>query len=395
MNVTAHRHGDTQRKRGSTMSCRRFPYSIDSTGSSRLRRAGRTLIEMTAVVVILGILAAAATPVVIRRIDQAARTREINDLGAISNALTLQILRSNAVSSAATWATDAAQWMQFPVSAISTNARGYGRVLFIDTNGWLGKVSLPYAQSVRGTTNAPSQARMMIVSCISGTNGVSQSSGALAANLFNDIWNTPQGYKPSTWTNWKGNLDDLFVQRINLQPLFHRLVLFNQSSSTNWTYGINSTTNTVATNEVSSYFLDGSILGLYLTNGTLQASEIINRDMSRLYQIAGQTNAWSDQPGPGPGASSSGTGLDNLAYAFATSASPPTAKRGDNTFGAADMLLAYMVAYTSWADMSPCFSYEGNGQNNVSKVPEANILVNVVQCFGGGGSGISSCQIVP
>ena len=351
---------------------------------------------MIGVLAILAILAVAATPVVIRRIDQAAWTREVNDLAAISNALALQAVRSNRISSASTWTNDAGSWLGLSANAIAQNPRRYSRVLFIDTNGWFGQVALPYNQTVGGTTNAPTQARMMIVSCLSGTNGVSQTSGALAASFFNDIWNTAQGSRPSTWTNWKGNVNDLFVQRINFQPLFHRLILFNQSSSTNWLYGINGSTNTVTTNEFNSWFVDGSTLGLYYTNGTLQATELINRDLSRLYQTIGQTNSWSDQPGPGPGSVSVSTSMDNLAYAFATSSSPPTSKRGDNTYGAADMLLAYMVAYTSWASMSPCFSAEGqNGANNYSKIPEAVLINDVVNCFGGGGNGVTSCQIVP
>src|SRR5256885_14475239 len=87
--------------------------------------AGRSLIEMIAVMAILVILAAAATPVVIRRIDQAARTREINDLDAIGKALTFQILRSNTIPGATTWATNAASWMGLPVSAINQNPRRY------------------------------------------------------------------------------------------------------------------------------------------------------------------------------------------------------------------------------------------------------------------------------
>src|ERR1051326_3153564 len=242
---------------------------------------------MIGVVPILATLAIAATPIVIRRIDQAARTREINDLGAISNALTLQIVRSNRISSASTWTNDAANWLGLSPGAISQNPRRYNRVLFIDTGGWLGQVALPYSQTVWGTTNPPTQARMMIVSCLSGTNGVSQTSGALATNLFNDIWNTAQGVKPSTWTNWRGNVQDLFIQRLNLQRLFHQVLLFNQTSATNWIYGINGATNSLSTNEFASWFVDGSELGLYSSVANLQATELINRDLSRLYTSVG------------------------------------------------------------------------------------------------------------
>jgi type II secretory pathway pseudopilin PulG len=250
-------------------------------------RRAFSLLEFIGALAILTILASIITPVVIRRLDQAARAREISDLTAISNALVLQMLKSNTISSASTWATDAATWTLLPVSAISQNPRHYNRVLFIDTNGWLGTVSLPFTQGIGGTTNAPAQARMVIVSCLSGTNGVSQSSGSLAASLFNDLWNTPQGYKPNTWTNWRGNTEDVFVQRLNLQPLFHRVMLFNQTGSTNsCAYAINGSSTAIVTNELNSYYLDGTILGLYTNGGataTLQTSETVNRDLSRLF----------------------------------------------------------------------------------------------------------------
>ena len=343
-----------------------------------------SLIEFIGVLAILAILATALIPVVIRRMDQAARTREISDLAAISNALTLQILRSNTVPSGGTWVDDAANWTRLSASAINKNPRGYYRVLFIDTNGWLGTVALPYTQTVQGTANASNQARMMIVSCLSGTNGVSQSSGALPSHLFNDIWNTPQGSKPSTWAGWRGDPDDLLVQRINLQPLFHRVILFNPISNAVCAFSINSSTTAPVSNKVASYYLEGSVLGLY-TNTTLQLTELITKDLSRLYQGP----FWSDEPGPGP--PSIQTNLENLAYAFVNSPSPPASKRGDNTYGVADTLVAYMSAYSSWANMSPCFSFLGQG--NTKFVPEATLISTVLGCFSNPGNG--SCQMVP
>src|SRR5262249_47949932 len=118
-----------------------------------------------------------------------------------------------------------------------------------------------------------------------------------------------------------------------------------------------------------------------------------NRDLSRYQTFNGP---WSDQPDPGPPGSTTSsvwTNLDNLAYAFVSSPAPPGAQRGDNTLGVADMLLGYMTAYSSWSTMTPCFSYEGMGNNN--KVPENVILQQVVGCFGNPGQAKGGCQIVP
>src|SRR5215468_6578677 len=129
----------TQRQLNQSVECRVSRAASPVTRHSSLF-SGHTAIELVGVLTILAVLAATATPVVIRRIDQAARIREINDLGAISNALTLQIIRSNKVSSASTWTNDAANFLSLPASAIAQNPRKYNRVLFIDTNGWLGQV---------------------------------------------------------------------------------------------------------------------------------------------------------------------------------------------------------------------------------------------------------------
>src|SRR6266571_3119670 len=58
-------------------------------GSRHPGARGYTLIEMIGVVAVLVILGLALAPVIIRRVDRAARTKEVNDMAAISNALVL------------------------------------------------------------------------------------------------------------------------------------------------------------------------------------------------------------------------------------------------------------------------------------------------------------------
>ncbi|MCL5097941.1 MAG: hypothetical protein M1608_10530, partial [Candidatus Omnitrophica bacterium] len=47
-----------------------------------------------------------------------------------------------------------------------------------------------------------------------------------ATTTFNTIWNTPDGVKPAGMA-WGGKPDDLFIERIHLRHLFHRVWLNN------------------------------------------------------------------------------------------------------------------------------------------------------------------------
>src|SRR5436190_16060453 len=116
-----------------------------------LRCAGRdvadcgfTVIELIGVLTILALLAAAVIPSVIRRIDQAARTRETSDLSAIADAYTRYILRDKIVPDLTTWASSVANYMSLPVSAITNTPRGYARAFLIDPDLRINGNSLPY-----------------------------------------------------------------------------------------------------------------------------------------------------------------------------------------------------------------------------------------------------------
>src|SRR6266568_3201747 len=69
-------------------------------GSRHPGARGHTLIEFIGVLAVLAILALALTPVVIRRMDSAAWTKEVNDMTAISNALVLQTLKNYSIPDA-------------------------------------------------------------------------------------------------------------------------------------------------------------------------------------------------------------------------------------------------------------------------------------------------------
>ena len=358
-----------------------------------------TLIEFIGALAIITLIGAALVPVIIRQIDRAAKTAEIQNLSAIASNFVAYVRSTQTIptSAANSWAPAVATYMNKPVSDITVNSRGVARVCLYDNSGWL-NANVPYSQTVSGSAQPPTSTgcRILIISSMDRKNALPALN--VAAD-FDTTWNWDPDVDsvPGTghWTSWAGSRYDIAIQRINLQQLFHHVLLFSGQSAP-IIYSINNGTPATinsAPSKFDGYFLDGSVLGLYTNTPSptnLQTSEIINRDMSRYL-----ATTWSDQPGPGPPATTVSAAIDNVAYAFMNSPSPPSTKRGDNTIGIAGSLLAYMSSYAGWANMSPCFSFLGQGQNNVSKVPEAAVIITVNNCMGGSGSGVSSCLIIP
>lgn len=346
-----------------------------------------TLVEMIGVLAIVGIIAALLVPVAVRQIDRAAWKKEVSDLGAISNALVLQVVRNASIPGPTNWAQVASAFTQLPVATITTTPRGFTRALLVDGSGW-SATNTYYSQDANGTPVVPNGARAMIVSCIAVTN-LPVASSVVSAATFNNIWNTQDQTKPTSWSGWNGSGTDLVIQRLNFQPLFHRLVLWVRDPSSAPYYGINNSSLTLlsTSNNVDSYFLDTSVLNMY-TNSTLVLTEIIKSDMSRVFD----SGVWRDRISAGPPASV-GTNLDSVAYNFVTSAAPSGSLKGDTVYGTAEMLLSYMLAYSSWSGTSPsCFSYYGGGQ--ATKVQEYVLMKTVIDCFNSG-NGNNTCTLVP
>src|SRR5439155_22575942 len=92
------------------------------------------------------------------------------------------------------------------------------------------------------------------------------SNGGINSANFSSIWNAANYTKPSFLSSWTGKGDDLVIQRINLDPLFHHLILTTRDTSTAAGYSVNSSSrysvpNT--TNGLDSYYLDGTAIGLW------------------------------------------------------------------------------------------------------------------------------------
>ncbi|MFM2081841.1 MAG: hypothetical protein RL380_532 [Verrucomicrobiota bacterium] len=359
-----------------------------------LRRAlAFSLVEFIGVLTVIAILAAVSLSVVVKRVDLAAANTEVANLASISNALVLQILRSNSIPSDTTWHSNAASWLALPANSVLTNARGYTRKLLIDTNGF-GSLTLPYTQTAAGLATLPTSPRFIVVSSLTANlpSGLATKPGA---TVFNDIWGTTPNKIPtnSVWTGWTGRGDDLVIQRMSLQPLFHRVLLVNADGGPQGKYGINGSTATAVPSGgtgTNAYFIDGSVLNLYDTNATakLLASEILKMDISRVYD----SSIWRDQLGVGA-TNTTPTDLAGLAAAYYTNAPPGGWGTNANKWGGTPqsvlgLMNGFMNGYMTWAANSPCFSFEGQGNVNAANFPPYDEMNNAINAFSKGGDTI-------
>jgi type II secretory pathway pseudopilin PulG len=339
------------------------------------------MIEFIGVLAVMAILAAALVPFVIKRIDQAARTKEIGALTAISTAYTQYVVRSNTIPDEFTWAETVSSQLDLSANDIRITPRKYNRCFLYDKGGWLYWLNTNqspayyqgaslYVQGPGGMPVAPSNAKIMVVSTLAVTNPIP--TGPIDSATFSAMWDTPQGSKPgiSPWTAWKGSGDDVLIQRVNLEPLLHRVVLVNNDVGSTPYFRVNGTTNPVPVapgGGWKSYYLNGTMLGLCDTNAGLpgvMVQEVIRKDISRVFELG----YWRDEIGMGVHTNGL-TDFTTIAAIFFNTTNPPVSlcSWGPTPKGVADIFDAYMFGYASFASTKPCFAAinsTGNDNNN-------------------------------
>ena len=309
-----------------------------------------TLIEMVAILGVIAVLAAALVPALLKQYDRIAGQNEAAVLKSLSDGLTHGIRRNRSIPSQNTWAQIAATNAGFQISDVTNNTRRLPRLYMIDPALRIGTNAsqvLPYAQTNSGSIN-PISPRLMIVSSISTPLPVSLSNGVASTTNFNAIWDAADGTVPASFpASWNGRGNDLKVQRINLTPLFHQLIL-NGDGSVSGGYSIDaSVTNAISTNGLSAYFLDGTVLNLYATNALL-AQQVLVRDTSFYYSIGNWSWSIINASGAGPGGGNNVfTNIDFIIPLFLNTASNP--RSGETPLHVFQMMTNYFTTYNAWA----------------------------------------------
>jgi type II secretory pathway pseudopilin PulG len=350
---------------------------------------GLTLIELIGVLAILAIFAALLIPSAVRQLDQVAGDQETAALKALSDAFQRGVLRHRYIPSQADWANFVATELGVAPQNVTTNGRQQPRYFLIDPALRIGTNStgLPFGQSnwIAGSmvkfgsnTIAPLSPRTILVSSVGIplTNAVS---GVPSSADFNALWNSTN----SLGTPFAYAREDLRIQRMDLSSLFVRVVLTTNDCSTNsghYSVSINaleSRTNLVPANPwIDGYFISGTVLGLYATNGTwFDSSQIIGRDSSFIYDGSVWRNALL---GPAAGAGGASLGIFPSAYSIVTNflASPSNSAAGAvSQYAVVQAMIDYMKAYDAWAASA---TFPNNNSNHTFAVQMYDNMVSNV-----------------
>jgi type II secretory pathway pseudopilin PulG len=271
------------------------------------------------VLAVLAVLAAALAPAMIRRISQANITREASNLATMADALKQQVLQQKTIPDAAGWVTLVQNELNLAPYNIKTNAVRYARAFLIDPDLTVGTTiatTLPFNQPSNGVSSLPASVRFLLVSSIYKTLPVS--SGVPSAASFSNVWNTLDGGVPAGWpAEWSGKGDQLRIQRLDLGAMFRRLILNPNDPAQCGRFSIDTSLSAVVTNGTvrSSWYLDGTIVGLYDTNNVansvfLELRELLQRDTSYVFE----NGLWRTQIFDGMYPQSSSSGSSSNAY---------------------------------------------------------------------------------
>jgi hypothetical protein len=294
--------------------------------------------------------------------DRIAGNKETAILQSYAETLQRSIQRNRYIPGPGDWAQVIAAEAGVDVGIVAANDRRYSRVLLVDPSLQVGTNGggLPFRQTISGSvvTNITGQVvppvslRLMILSTM-GTPFpavITNTSMTMTYSAFNAIWDTPERAVPTglPWSSWQGHGDDLKIQRINLTPLFVRLMLNNYASPGPGQYSIDRlATNTVPAGSVgvNAFFIKDTVLGLYTHTGTMDSQQILARDCTYVYDLGAWRSSIFQPPPVTPPV------MEYLAELFTkcpwnmnASGSPATTQ-----YSVLDAMEAYMNAYIDWA----------------------------------------------
>lgn len=272
-----------------------------------MQRCGFSLIEMIGVLAILTIMASTVAPNLLRRMLEATATKEEKSLQTLAEGLMTHVQTWQTIPGAASWATNLATAVGLSSTDIlyadPSNPGGSGRIYMISpeftpANGTDPVFSITAAGSV-----APTNARIMIISCTKRGLTLPVASGKAAnsaanRNRFNNVWNwslNPFTKAPPTgWpAAWNGNGHHLHVQRINLASAFCRLTVSNPGFPSEIPFAQFNQGATHAfdvTNAVDAYYLRGTTIRFYRHDTPYTGAPVTPDELSLVHVVQGPVN---------------------------------------------------------------------------------------------------------
>jgi type II secretory pathway pseudopilin PulG len=334
------------------------------------RKIGRqafTLVQLIGVLSVIAILASVIAPTVIKRVDQAARDAEETSMAAMSESLMQYSLNSRTITSASNFPVVVASYLNVKTNTILTNKRGLARTFFSDPALILNGTNLPFAQTSAGIATRPANIRAMLISSVA-------KALPSAVTNFDDLWITAKGIIPTSLTNWGGRGEDLVIARIEFAPQFHKVVLMNVERTAAGIYSIDSFPNNSlpAQTNFSAYYLDGTVLNLCQSDGTISYRETVRSDVSFVYQ----TGLWGAQVNPD---NNSNGDFGQLVDRFLQGPAPCDPDAMATQRAVVNLFYDYLWGYADWAfgdskavPVIPPFA--GSNTNNTPQYPSYTVV---------------------
>jgi prepilin-type N-terminal cleavage/methylation domain-containing protein len=257
--------------------------------------SGFSLIELIGVLAILSIAALALAPLFVTKVRLATAATEEVTLSTLAEGLKLHIQKVKEIPDQTIWISAIARDLGWEATKVGINEVRFPRIYLIDPAFRIGASNgvLTYRQQLStGSVIRPISPRLMILSSLS-TQPLPLGSGTNSA--FNNIWTNASDTVPSSLSSWNGRADELKVQRINLSPLFHRVIVRNNDAGpTRITLGATDTgdlTTITNANTFDRYLITGTAVGLIGTNLSPEFKEIVRRDTVYVWE----RNKWRGQ----------------------------------------------------------------------------------------------------
>ena len=257
--------------------------------------SGFSLLEMIGVMAVMAIMAGALAPSIFQLIEEGYQDAEAQSLKTISKSLESYIRYEKQIPSvsAAAWTTAVADYASLAPARVLTNDKNFTRRLYADPQFFTtsNQSFTGYTQS-QGLAAPPHSPRLMVVSSLAGN---------INANLntherFTDVWE-------QTNAALIQESKEVFVERINLTPLFVRVVLNNANTAQAGfeleagTEGAVAAASGGIDGTRTVYVIAGTRIGLNASpfpGGATQRQLIVNTDHSLRYQLDSGSWSWSD-----------------------------------------------------------------------------------------------------
>ena len=242
---------------------------------------------------IASVLAGALIPSLIRGIQQSYSKAEAESLKTLADSLEQYVLSNKRIPSRSIsdWSVALAENLSQSPKQIAENPRGYDRALFLDPR-FLRSTSSSFNgfSQNRGLTTAPFSPRAIFVSNLNADVRTRRLSPA----QFEALWQQSAG---ALYIETK----ELKIERINFSPLFHRVLLSNQKTSSAGFMLENGAMGTVQRHSggidgfEERYVLGDSQLKLFdspLSSAPLKTSVLVSGSTSFRYVLTGTNWNW-------------------------------------------------------------------------------------------------------